>query len=158
MEKKVFCSVDDFLNNVGEALGTSQSVEISQKMINQFADLTLDHQWIHTDPLKAKEESPFGTTISHGYLVMSLFTHFLDEVIEVKNVRQVLNYGVEKLTFKSAVPVNSKVKMSVSLKAARDLGGICKATYLCCFEVEGKEEPVIEGAIVFLYYFEEESN
>ncbi len=158
MDKKVFCCVDDFLNNVGEALGTSQSVEISQEMINQFADLTLDRQWIHTDPQKAKKESPFGTTISHGYLVLSLFTHFLDEIIEVKNLQQVLNYGVEKLTFKSAVPVNSKVKMSVLLKAVRDLGGICKATYQCSFEVEGKEDPVIEGTIVFLYYFEEETN
>lgn len=154
MERKVFCCVDDFLSCVGETLGVSQCVEISQGMVNQFADLTLDRQWIHTDPKKAKEESPFGTTISHGYLVMSLFTHFLDEIIEVKNLRQVLNYGVEKLTFKNAVPVNSKVKMSVSLKAARDLGGICKATYQCKFEIEGKEEPAIEGSIVFLYYFE----
>lgn len=155
MNKKVFNSVDGFLNSVGETLGTSQSVEISQDMINQFADLTFDRQWIHTDPKKAKEQSTYGTTISHGYLVMSLFTHFLDDIIEVMNVRQVLNYGIEKLTFKAAVPVNSRVKMSVSLKAARDLGCICKATYQCRFEIEGKEEPAIEGTIVFLYYFEE---
>lgn len=158
MDKKIFRSVDDFLNNVGETLGTSQSVEISQEMINHFADLTLDRQWIHTDPQKAKEESPFGTTISHGYLVLSLFTHFLDEIIEVKNLQQVLNYGVEKLTFKTAVPVNSKLRMEVSLKSARDLGDICKATFMCKFETEGNNEPVVEGSIVFLYYFNETNN
>jgi len=154
MVKKEFCCVNDFLSRIGETLGVSQCVEIGQDMINQFAELTLDSQWIHTNPEKAKEQSPYGTTICHGYLVMSLFTHFLDEIIKVKNVRQVLNYGVEKLTFKAVVPVDSKVKMSVKLKAARDLGGICKATYQCCFEVEGKDEPAIEGTIVFLYYFE----
>jgi len=155
MNKKVFCSVEDFISNIGEVLGTSQSVEISQNMIDQFADLTLDRQWIHTDPQRAKEMSPYGTTISHGYLVLSLFTHFLDEIIEVNNLRQILNYSIEKLTFKAAVPVNSRVKMEVLLKSARDLGGICKATYQCRFEIEGQEEPVIEGTIVFLYYFEE---
>lgn len=154
MNKRVFCCVDDFLSCIGETLGDSQCVEISQNMINQFADLTLDRQWIHIDPQKAKLQSPYGTTISHGFLVMSLFTHFLDEIIEVRDVQQILNYGVEKLTFKSAVPVDSKVKMSLLLKAARDLGGICKATYQCRFVIEGNDEPAIEGTIIFLYYFE----
>ena len=154
MERKEFCCVNDFLSRTGETLGVSQCVEIGQDMINQFAELTLDRQWIHTNPEKAKVQSPYGTTICHGYLVMSFFTHFLDEIIEVRNVRQVLNYGVEKLTFKAAVPVDSKVKMSVTLKTARDIGEICKATYQCRFEIEGEEEPAIEGTVIFLYYFE----
>lgn len=154
MDKKEFCCVDDFLSRVGETLGVSQCVEISQDMINQFADITLNHQRIHTFPKRAEDQSPLGTTISHGYLVLSLFTHFLDEIIEVKHLLRVLNYGIEKLTFKTTVPINSKVRMSVVLKSARDLGNICKATYQCRFEIEGKESPTIEGTIVFLYYFE----
>lgn len=146
-------NVDDFLQLSGKQLGESGWIEISQEMIDRFADLTLDRQWIHTNPQRAKEQSPYGSTIAHGYLVMSLFTHFLDEIVEVKNLSKVLNYSVEKLTFKAAVPVKSRVKATISLKSAKDLGNICKATYHCLFEIEGQLESVIEGSIVFVYYF-----
>ncbi len=158
MQKRVFNNVDDFTSCVGETLGVSQCVEISQDMINKFAELTMDQQWIHTNPVRAKEQSPHGTTIAHGYFVLSLFTHFLDEIIEVRNLRQVLNYGIDKLTFKTAVPVNSKLRMEVSLKSARDLGDICKATFMCRFETEDNNDSVVEGSIVFLYYFNEQNN
>ena len=158
MQKRVFNNVDDFTSCVGETLGVSQCVEISQDMINKFAELTMDQQWIHTNPVRAKEQSPHGTTIAHGYFVLSLFTHFLDEIIEVRNLRQVLNYGIDKLTFKTAVPVNSKLRMKVSLMSARDLGDICKATFMCKFEIDGNNDPVVEGSIVFLYYFNETNN
>ena len=148
MQKRVFNNVDDFTSCVGETLGVSQCVEISQDMINKFAELTMDQQWIHTNPVRAKEQSPHGTTIAHGNFVLSLFTHFLDEIIDVRNLRQVLNYG----------PVNSKLRMKVSLKSARDLGDICKATFMCKFETEGNNDPVVEGSIVFLYYFNETNN
>lgn len=156
MKKYTLSSVDDFLANIGNQLGESQWLEIGQDNIDRFAELTLDRQWIHTDPQRAKEQSPYGSTIAHGYYVLSLFTHFLDEIIEVKNLSQVLNFSVEKMTFKSAVPVNSRVRMKVILKNAKDLGNICKATYQCVFEIDGKQAPAAEGSIVFVYYFKEE--
>ncbi len=153
MKKKIFSSVEDFLSNVGVQLGESQWLTISQDNIDRFAELTLDEQWIHTDPQRAKEQSPYGSTIAHGYFMLSLFTHFLDDIIEVNNLLQVLNYSVEKMIFKAAVPVNSRIRMVVDLKSAKDLGNICKATYHCTFEIEGKQVPAIEGSIVFIYYF-----
>lgn len=158
MAKIILNGIGDFISNVGKQLGWSNWLEINQDMINQFADLTLDRQWIHTDSQKANKQSPYGTTIAHGFFVMSLFTHFLDEVVEVRNVSQVLNYKVENLIFKKPVPASSRVRMTVTLNSAKDFGNICKATYQCRFEVEGNENPVVEGSLVFLYYFESELN
>lgn len=146
-------SVDDFLNLSGQLLGTSEWLTINQDVINHFADSTYDHQWIHIDTERAKTDSPYQTTIAHGYLTLSLIPHFLDQIIEVENLKQLVNYSVDKMVFRSAVPVNSKLRMKATLKSAKDLGEICKASILCSFEVEGKEEPVLVGTIVFLYYF-----
>lgn len=122
-------------------------------MINQFADVTHDHQWIHVDSEKAKLESPYKLTIAHGYLTLSLLPFLLDEIIEVKNLKQYVNYGIEKMIYKSAVPVNSNLRMSATLKSAKDLGDICKTNILCSFYIEGKETPVLEGIIIYVYYF-----
>lgn len=153
MSKRVLKSIDDFLNLSGELLGTSEWLTINQDVINHFADSTFDHQWIHVDTERAKTDSPYQTTIAHGYLTLSLIPHFLDEIIEVENLKQLVNYSVDKMVFHSVVPVNSKLRMKATLKSAKDLGNICKASILCSFEVEGKEEPVLVGTIVFLYYF-----
>lgn len=154
MNRIKFKSVDDFINLSGEFLGTSEWLSINQDVINHFADSTFDHQWIHVDPERAKSDSPYQTTIAHGYLTLSLIPHFLDQIFEVENLKQLVNYSVEKMVFRSVVPVDCRLRMKATLKSAKDLGNICKSTILCSFEVEGKEEPVLEGSIVFLYYFE----
>lgn len=153
MNKIIIESVDDFLNLTGKFLGESEWICVSQDAINHFADATFDHQWIHVDAERAKVESPYQTTIAHGYLTLSLIPHFLDEIIEVENLKQLVNYSVEKMIFHSVVPVGSNLRMKAALKSAKDIGDICKASILCSFEVEGKEDPVLEGTIVFLYYF-----
>ena len=153
MSKRILKSVDDFLNLSGELLGISEWLTINQDVINHFADSTFDHQWIHVDAERVKKDSPYQTTIAHGYLTLSLIPHFLDEIIEAENLKQLVNYSVDKMVFHSVVPVNSKLRMKATLKSAKDLGDICKASILCSFEVEGKEDPVLEGTIVFLYYF-----
>jgi acyl dehydratase len=137
----------------GECLGTSEWLKIDQNVINHFADSTFDHQWIHVDSERAKTDSPYQTTIAHGYLTLSLIPHFLYQIFEVENLKQLVNYSVEKMVFRSAVPVNSNLRMKATLKSAKDLGDICKASIQCSFEVEGKMEPVLEGSIIFLYYF-----
>lgn len=147
-------NLEHFLSMKGKCLGCSEWLTIDQNVINHFADSTFDHQWIHVDVERAKTDSPYQTTIAHGYLTLSLIPHFLDQIIEVEKLKQLVNYSVEKMVFRSAVPVNSKLRMKASLKSSKDLGNICKASILCSFEVEGKEDPVLEGTIVFLYYFE----
>ena len=153
MGRRAIGSVDDFLNLSRECLGVSEWLTINQNVINHFADATFDHQWIHVNPERAKKESPFQTTIAHGYLTLSLIPHFLDEIIEVVNLKQLVNYSLDKMVFHSAVPVDSRLRMKATLKSAKDLGNICKTSIHCSFEIEGKDEPVLDGTIIFLYYF-----
>ena len=154
MSKVTIQSIEDFLERKGSELGCSEWYEVSQDVINNFADATRDHQWIHVDTNKAATDSPYGSTIAHGYLTLSLLPSFLDEIIEVHNLKQLVNYGIKDFTFKNAVKVGSRLRMRASVKSAKDLGNICQATITCTFEVEGLEEPVAEGNIIFLYYFD----
>ena len=154
MSKVTIQSIEDFLERKGSELGCSEWYEVSQDVINQFADATRDHQWIHVDIDKAKTDSPYGSTIAHGYLTLSLLPSFLDEIIEVRNLKQLVNYGIKDFTFKNAVKAGSRLCMRASIKSAKDLGTICQVTITCTFELEGLDEPVAEGNIIFLYYFE----
>ena len=154
MSKVTIQSIEDFLERKGSELGSSEWYEVSQDVINQFADATRDHQWIHVDIDKAKTDSPYGSTIAHGYLTLSLLPSFLDEIIEVHNLKQLVNYGIKDFTFKNAVKLGSRLRMRASIKSAKDLGTICQVTITCTFVVEGLDEPVAEGNIIFLYYFE----
>ena len=154
MSKTIIHNIDEFIERKGTELGVSEWFEVSQEVINNFADATRDHQWIHVDTNKAATDSPYGSTIAHGYLTLSLLPSFLDEIIVVHNLKQLVNYGIKDFTFKNAVKVGSRLRMRASVKSAKDLGNICQATITCTFEVEGLEEPVAEGNIVFLYYFE----
>lgn len=153
MSKTIIHNIDEFIERKGTELGVSEWFEVSQEVINNFADATRDHQWIHVDTNKAATDSPYGSTIAHGYLTLSLLPSFLDEIIVVHNLKQLVNYGIKDFTFKNAVKVGSRLRMRASVKSAKDLGNICQATITCTFEVEGLEEPVAEGNIIFLYYF-----
>ncbi|CDD97639.1 putative enoyl-CoA hydratase 1 [Bacteroides intestinalis CAG:315] len=153
MVKVIINTIEDFLQLSGEKLGESSWLLVDQNMINQFADATHDHQWIHVDADKAKTNSPYQTTIAHGYLTLSLLPCLLDEILEVRNLKYLVNYSIEKMVYKSVVLVDSKLRMVATLKSAKDLGNICKTNIQCTFEIEGQEKPVLEGSIVFLYYF-----
>ena len=153
MSKTIIHNIDEFIERKCTELGVSEWFEVSQEVINNFADATRDHQWIHVDTNKAATDSPYGSTIAHGYLTLSLLPSFLDEIIVVHNLKQLVNYGIKDFTFKNAVKVGSRLRMRASVKSAKDLGNICQATITCTFEVEGLEEPVAEGNIIFLYYF-----
>ena len=154
MSKTIIHNIDEFIERKGTELGVSEWFEVSQEVINNFADATRDHQWIHVDADKAKTDSPYGSTIAHGYLTLSLLPSFLDEIIEVRNLKQLVNYGIKDFTFQNAVKAGSRLCMRASIKSAKDLGTICQVTITCTFEVEGLDEPVAEGNIIFLYYFE----
>ena len=103
MDKLIINSYEDFEQYVGKELGASGYVQLSQERINLFADATLDHQWIHVDTEKAKAESPFGTTIAHGYLTMSMLPYLWDQIVEVNNLERRMNYGMDKMKFAQPV-------------------------------------------------------
>ncbi|MGH2648880.1 MAG: MaoC family dehydratase, partial [Ginsengibacter sp.] len=118
----------EFESYLGKEIGVSDWHQITQQQINQFADATLDHQWIHIDTERAKKESPFKATIAHGYLTLSLIPYFWKQVADVQNLKMEVNYGIEQLKFGQAVIVNSEVRCRVSLKSIINLKGITKAT------------------------------
>lgn len=150
---KIINSVEDFISLKGEELGVSQYITVEQSMINDFADVTLDHQWIHIDADKSKELSPYKTTIAHGYLTLSLLTYLLGTIIKVNNVKQIIIYSVKDFFFRSAVPAESKLRLKAFLKNAKDLGGICQASISCVFEIAESIEPVLEGTVTYLYCY-----
>ena len=108
---------------------------------------------IHTDPERAKIESPFNVTIAHGYLTVSLLKHFWDDVVEVQNTKAVINYGIDKFKFSEPVEVGSKVRVRVSLDSLADLRGISKLKLKVRMEIENKMKPAFEGLVTFLYHF-----
>ena len=146
-------SYEEFAAHLGEEIGTSEWLTVDQDRINQFADATLDHQWIHVDVERAKTESPYKSTIVHGYLTLSLLPYFWNQIIKVNNLKMLVNYGMDKMRFGQAVPVGSRLRMVTKLHEIANLRGICKASFAFKIEIEGQRKPALEGIATFLYYF-----
>ena len=147
-------SYEEFAAHLGEQIGVSDWLEITQDRVNLFADATLDHQWIHVDTERAAKESPYKGTIAHGYLTVSLLPYFWQQLIEVNNIKMMVNYEMDKMRFGQAVRVGSKVRMVASLNNIENLRGICKAQIKFAIEIEGQRKHALEGLATFLYYFE----
>src|ERR1051326_6404171 len=126
MKKLVINGFSEFQTYIGKELGVSEYLKVTQQQINLFADATLDHQWIHTDPTRAAN-GPFKSTIAHGYLVLSLLPNQWDKIPEIQNVKMLVNYGIEKMKFNQPVLVDHEFRLRVVLKSLTDLRGICKA-------------------------------
>ncbi|MDD7597786.1 MAG: MaoC family dehydratase [Prevotella sp.] len=154
MSKLVVNSYDEFAAFEGKDLGASDWLLIDQERINLFADATLDHQWIHVDTDRAKKESPYQSTIAHGYLTLSLLPYLWSQIIEVNNIKMLVNYGMDKMRFGQAVVTGSRVRMVTKLHAISNLRGICKTEINFKIEIEGQRKPALEGIATFLYYFE----
>ncbi len=133
--------LDDLRSRVGQDLGTSDWLEITQDRVNTFADATGDHQWIHVDVERAKAESPFGGPIAHGYLTLALTNLFLPQVVEVTGISSGVNYGVNKVRFPAPVPVGSRVRGQVTLTAAEEVAGGVQTTMTITVELEGAPKP-----------------
>jgi len=153
MGKLVINSFEEFEKHTGEVLGISGWQKITQEQINKFADATLDHQWIHTDPERAKRESPFGTTIAHGYLSVSILAYHWEQIVEVNNITMLVNYGMEKLKFIEPVKVNSEVRVVAKLKSIKDLRGISKAEIDVTMEIKDNKKAAFEATVIFVYHF-----
>jgi acyl dehydratase len=143
---------DELKGKVGEHLGYSDWLEITQDRVNQFAEATGDHQWIHVDVERAKKESPFGGPIAHGYLTLSLLPLTLGTIVRVEGFKMGVNYGLNKLRFPSPVPVGSKIRAGAVMKNVEDVAGGVQLTYEVTVEVDGKEKPAAVAEIVFRYY------
>ncbi|MGY2079828.1 MaoC family dehydratase [Modestobacter sp. SYSU DS0657] len=136
----------------GKDLGTSDWVEITQEMVNTFADATGDHQWIHVDPERAKKESPFGGPIAHGYLTLSLTPQFLPQLMNITGFSMGVNYGTEKVRFPSPVPVGSKLRARAHVDQVTDVPGGVQMQTTLTFEVEGGTKPACVATIVVRQY------
>ncbi|MBW2244722.1 MAG: MaoC family dehydratase [Deltaproteobacteria bacterium] len=137
----IFESPQDLLSAVGKSLGASEWMTIDQERIDQFAEATGDHQWIHVDPERAKA-GPFGATIAHGYLTLSLVNALLPQIIVVKNISMGVNYGTEKVRFPAPVPVGSRLRAVGELVKAEEVkGSAVQATVKVTMEIEGSERP-----------------
>ncbi|MBN1821998.1 MAG: MaoC family dehydratase [Prolixibacteraceae bacterium] len=153
MEKVIIDSHEEFEKYLGKEIGASEYLTITQEQINKFAEATLDYQWIHTNPEKAAKESPFKNTIAHGYLTLSLLAHFWDEIVEVRNYKMLVNYGLDKLKFNQPVIVNSAIRARVWLNDIKNLRGITRAQMKIIVDIKGNEKPAYETLVTFLYHF-----
>ena len=132
-------------------LGASDWLEITQERIDGFADATDDHQWIHVDPDRAKD-GPFGTTIAHGYLTISLLPAMVTSIIEVAGVQMGVNYGIDKLRLTAPVKVGSRVRARGRLVEAQDKGGGVLYKVAVEVEVDGEDRPALVGEVLYLVY------
>ena len=154
MAKRIINSYQEFEALLGKEIGVSDYITITQEQINKFADATLDYQWIHTDPERAALESPFKSTIAHGYLSVSMLTYLWFNVVDVRNVKMIVNYGIENLRFQQPVLVNDKIRATVSLNEIKNLRGIAKIQVKIVVDIEGQKKPAYDALITFLYHFE----
>jgi acyl dehydratase len=137
----VLDGIDAVRAAAGTTLGVSDWLEITQDRIDAFADATGDHQWIHVDPDRAAAESPFGTTIAHGYLTLSLTNFFLPQIVEVRGFAMGLNYGTNKVRFPAPVPVGSELRARADLTDVTDIPGGVQTTMTVTVEIDGQDKP-----------------
>ncbi len=148
-----FDSPDSILAAIGTALGQSDWLQITQERINKFADATEDHQWIHVDPEKSKK-GPFGATIAHGYLTLSLISHFLPQVVQVKGAKMGINYGTDKVRFINVVRAGSRIRARGEVVAAeRTKDGAVQATIRVTVDIENEAKPACVADTISRYYF-----
>jgi acyl dehydratase len=153
MSKVVVNSFSDFEQYIGKELGVSEYLKITQEQINKFAEATLDYQWIHVDTERAKKESPYNTTIAHGYLNLSVLPYLWAQIIEVNNLKMQVNYGIEKLRFTQPVLVESEVRLRAKLVSCVDLRGTTKTEISVALEIKDSKKAALNAVLIFLYHF-----
>jgi len=152
-EPLVLQGIESLTPLVGTELGVSDWLRIEQDRIDKFAEATNDHQWIHVDPERARRESPFGTTIAHGHLILSLAPYFFGQILRIESARMIVNPGNERMRIRTAVRCGDRVRMRASLKHLRMIpGGAARGTLHITFEVEGQRKPAAFGDALLVYY------
>ena len=143
MARVTFGNLEELSAKVGQEVVVSDWIEITQQRIDQFAEATGDHQWIHVDVERARRESPFGTTIAHGFLTLSLLSHFLNHSLEFGNSKMGVNYGCNRLRFTAPVKAGSRLRARFKLKEFQRIEGGAQMTWDVAMECEGQQKPVL---------------
>ena len=145
--------IEELKSLVGQEVGASDWFEITQERINEFADATEDHQWIHIDRERAKTDSPFKTTIAHGFLTLSLLPHLTAQAVTVRgDFKMGINYGLNRLRFVSPVPSGARVRARLTLQAVEDVTGGSQITWSVTVEAEGAQKPSLVAEWFVRYY------
>lgn len=147
----VLNGADQVRDAVGRSLGTSPWLQVDQERVDQFADATGDHQWIHVSPERAAAESPWGGTIAHGYLTLALVNAFLPQVVSVEGFSMGVNYGLNKVRFPAAVPVGSRLRAHVELTSADEVPGGVQTTMTVQVECDGADRPACIAEVISRY-------
>lgn len=137
---------------VGQQVALTDWIVITQQRIDLFADATDDHQWIHVDAERCKRESPFGTTIAHGYLTLSLLSGMLESAFKMVDAKMVLNYGLNKLRFPAPVPVGSRLRLRLVLSKVDEFDGGAQCEWLATIEREGSDKPACVAEVLLRRY------
>ena len=138
---------------VGKELAVSDWFELTQDRIQQFAEATDDRQWIHVDRERAQRQSPYGTTIAHGFLTLSLLSHLMKQVVRIEGgLRLTINYGLNRVRFPSPVPAGSKVRARFTVQSAKDVAGALEVVFLVTVEVQGAAKPGCVAEWIVRYY------
>jgi len=148
-------SIEDAQALEGQEVGHSDWVLVDQARIDRFADATDDHQWIHVDPERARAELPIGTTIAHGYLLISLMPALIEHFVRFEGLQRAINYGLNKVRFKNMVPAGSRVRLRAVLKSARRRAGALQVILENTLEIEGEAKPACVAETIAMYFFED---
>lgn len=146
-------SYEDLASWIGKEMGQSGCVTFDQERINKFADATLDHQWIHTDPERCKTESPFGQTIAHGYLSLAVLPYLWNQIVEVHNLERMMNYGLDKLKYAQPVLSGQSIYMKTKMVDCQNLRGAIKTTIHVTMIIKETEKKALEADATFIYFF-----
>jgi len=153
MGQRVINGIDELRPLTGQEVGLSDWFEVTQQRINDFADVTGDHQWIHVDVERAKTDSPFHGTIAHGFLTLSLISRFAGQAVRVKgDFKMGINYGLNRLRFPAPVPSGSRIRAHFTLQSVDDLTGGFQVTWAVTVEIEGAQKPCLAAEWVVRYY------
>jgi acyl dehydratase len=153
MPARTIDSLDELRSKIGQEVGTSEWTQVTQPMIDTFADVTGDHQWIHSDTERAGRESPFGTTIAHGFLTLSLISHLQAQSVQLNGTHKMgINYGLNRVRFPHPVPAGSRIRTHSVLKSVDDFDGGVQITWQVTVEVEGIEKPALVAEWVTRLY------
>ena len=153
MPPLVLESLQSLKDYAGSEIATTAWLTITQERIQQFADATGDHQWIHVDPERARRESLYGSTVAHGFLTLALMSHFMREAIQwPPSIRQIINYGLDRVRFPAPVRAGDRIRARIRLQSCKELEGSLKAVFEITIEAEGAEKPCCFAEWILRYY------
>jgi acyl dehydratase len=153
MPQRIIAGIDELKTLVSQEVSISDWFEVNQQHINDFADATEDHQWIHVNPERARTESPFGSTIAHGFLTLSLLPHLASQAVKIQSDSKMgINYGLNRLRFVSPVPASSRIRARFTLQAVEEVPGGFQITWSVTVETEGGSKPSLVAEWLVRYY------